>query len=120
MTFYCSNCWKEIDEQIIICPNCGADQEKLDKESYVEKLIRSLNHPEPSTPVRVAGILAQLKAKDAVPPMLEKLKTEKDPFIIFAIVDALLKIDMNLTQEIQKILGSNPPSIIKNLKGFSE
>ena len=120
MTFYCSNCWKEIDEGTMICPHCRANQEELDKESYVEKLIRSLNHPEPSTPVRVAAILAQLKAKEAVPTMLEKLKTEKDPFIIFALVDALINIDMNLTQEVQKILGNNPPSIIKNLKGFSE
>lgn len=120
MTFFCTNCWKEIDKGIIVCPHCGANQEELDKESFVEKLIRSLNHPEPSTPVRVAGILAQLKAKEAVPPMLDKLKTEKDPFIIFALVDALINIDLNLTQEVQKILGSNPPSIIKNLKGFSE
>lgn len=120
MIYYCPNCWKEIGKEILICPNCGADQQEIEKESYVKKLIRSLNHPEPSTPVRVAGILAQLKAKDAVQPMLEKLKTEKDPFIIFALVDALLNIDMNLTQEVLEILGSNPPCIIKNLKGFSE
>ena len=120
MTFYCINCWEEIDEGIIICPNCGANQEELDKENYVKKLIRSLNHPEPSTPARAASILARLNAKEAIQPMLEKLKTEKDPFIISAFAEAILSLDFTLKHEIMKIVGKNLPIILKNYLWLSK
>lgn len=120
MTFFCTNCWEEIDRDILICPHCGANQEELDNESYVRKLIRSLSHPEPSTPVRVASIIASLNAKEAIQPMLEKLKKEKDPFIISALVEALLILDVTLKHEIVEIIGKNPPIILKNSLGLSE
>lgn len=116
MVNYCSNCWKEITKEITICPNCGADQNKLEKEIYIDKLIRALDHPEPETPIRAANVLAQLNLKKAVPFLIKKLKREKDPFIIKAIVDALVKIDLSGTKsEIIKILSQNTPVTVKNL-----
>ncbi len=115
MTFYCTNCWNEIDAQTEICPYCGTDQNELDNESYVEKLIRSLNHPEASTPVRAANILGNLKAKEAEAALLAKLKFESDPFTTEAVVDALLKINPALKETIKKLIGTEIPITIKHL-----
>jgi HEAT repeat protein len=118
MIFYCTNCWKEIKPDDKICPNCGADQTELENESFVKKLIKALNHPEPETPIRAANILAQLKVKKAVPFLIAKLKNEKDPFIIEAVVKALLEIDEDQTKSaiLSRLAGlKNPPVTIKKI-----
>ncbi|MFA3783438.1 zinc-ribbon domain-containing protein [Melioribacteraceae bacterium 4301-Me] len=115
MVFYCTNCWKEIDENTQICPYCGADQVELDNEDFVTKLIRSLNHPEPTTPILVANILADIKAVEAVPALLTKLKVEKDPFIIEALVKALLTLNPQTKNEIKKLIEPNIPITIKDI-----
>ena len=114
MIFYCTNCWNEIQKDTQICPNCGANQKALGKESFTDKLINALNHPEPSTPIRAANILGNLKSKEAIPFLINKLEKEKDPFIIKALVDALLKIDASNTKKlILKLLAENPPVTVK-------
>jgi len=84
--------------------------------NFIDKLIKALNHPEPETPIRAANILSQLNVKEAVPFLIKKLKREKDPFIIKAIVDALVNIDLSGTKsEIIKILSQSTPVTVKNL-----
>jgi len=101
---------------IMLCPHCGANQNKLKNEKFIDKLIKALNHPEPETPIRAANILSQLNVKEAVPFLIKKLKREKDPFIIKAIVDALVNIDLSGTKsEIIKILSQSTPVTVKNL-----
>ena len=114
MIFYCTNCWNEIQKDTQICPNCGANQKALGKESFTDKLINALNHPEPSTPIRAANILGNLKSKEAIPFLINRLEKERDPFIIKAFVDALLKIDASNTKKlILKLLAENPPVTVK-------
>jgi HEAT repeat protein len=114
MVFYCTNCWKEIDKGARICPYCGSDLSKLDNVSFADKLIHALNHPEPETPIRAANILGQLKVKEAVPFLIKRLENEKDPFIIEAVVHALLNIDLeNAKKYLPKILAENVPITVK-------
>jgi HEAT repeat protein len=116
MIFYCTNCWKEINKDILTCPYCGADQNELMNATFNDKLIKALNHPEPQTQIRAANILAHLKMKESVPHLLNKLENEKDPYIIKAIVLALIKIDLRRAKSsILKILGVNPPITVKHL-----
>lgn len=115
MVYFCTNCWNEIDKGETICSNCGANQAELEGQNFSEKLIRALNHPEPETPIRAAAILSRLKAKEAILVLLSKLKNENDPFIIKAVVDALLELDPKLINEIKKIIGTNPPVTIKKI-----
>lgn len=116
MVFYCTNCWREIEKSTLICSYCNAKQSKLEENTFSEKLIRALNHPEPETPIRAANILAQLKMKEAVPHILKKLEFETDPFIIEAFVRASLEIDPKSSgKTIIKIFSDNPPVTIKNL-----
>ena len=114
MIFYCTNCWSEIQKDKFACPNCGANQHTLRKESFTDKLINALNHPEPSTPIRAANILGKLKSKEAIPFLINRLEKERDPFIIKAFVDALLNLDAANTKKlILKILAENPPVTVK-------
>ncbi len=115
MTYYCVNCWQEIDKDLLTCPHCGYDLKHASEYSFVEKLIKALNHPEPETPVRAATILGDLKTKEAVQPLLSRLKNETDPFIVEAIVNALLKIDFDNLTAIKSIIGKNPPVTVKKI-----
>lgn len=92
MTYFCSNCWHEINKEDSTCPHCGIDQSVLGQEPFVKKLIRALNHPEPSTPIRAAEILGELKANEAVPFLINLIGRQDDPFIIKAALNSIKKI----------------------------
>ena len=91
MTEYCPSCWNEVG-QTLVCPACGADLESLSRESYEEKLIRALRHPEPTVPIRAAAILGDLGSRTAVVPLMKLAASEADPYIQEAAVGALERI----------------------------
>lgn len=80
MVHYCPSCWAEIPDAPK-CPSCGADFQALVQEAYEEKLIRSLRHPEPTTPIRAATILGELRSKAAVEPLVKLVSSSSDPYI---------------------------------------
>ncbi|HUY13734.1 MAG TPA: HEAT repeat domain-containing protein [Terriglobia bacterium] len=88
MTYYCPSCWAEIPDGAR-CPACGADVQRLAQETYEEKLIRSLHHPEPTVPVRAATILGDLRSKSAVDALIEAAMSSQDPYLQEAAVQAL-------------------------------
>jgi HEAT repeat protein len=92
MTFYCPNCWHEIDPKLSICPYCGANQEALSEEEYDEKLIRALHHPEPMTPIRAAYILGERQMKRAVSVLEKTIEENSDPYLVQACIVAIGKI----------------------------
>jgi HEAT repeat protein len=92
MTYFCTNCWKEIDKAASVCPACGSHQEQLGQESFLQKLIRALHHPEPETPIRAAYVLGELGASQAVDELSSILHSSPDPFIASACAEALGKI----------------------------
>lgn len=90
MKLYCPRCWHELSSKATACPACGGHCAQLsDEQSYVEKLIAALNHPEPRTPVRAAWILGQLRATVAVPALIEVVRESDDFYLIEAAVEAL-------------------------------
>ncbi len=88
MTYYCPSCWAEIPDSAR-CPACGADVQRLGRETYEEKLIRSLHHPEPTVPVRAATILGELRSKAAVDALVEAAMSSQDPYLQEAVAQAL-------------------------------
>ena len=93
MTFYCANCWNEINKDTEFCPHCGTKQSVLKQESFAKKLIRALKHPEPSTPIRAAVILGELGSKEALPYLIELTKISTNPFILKAALSSIKKIE---------------------------
>lgn len=92
-TFYCPNCWAEVAENATVCPRCHTDiSKRLSETDYSDKLIASLRHKEPMTPVRAAWVLGERHEKKAVPALAKIVKKAKDAFLVESAVEALGKI----------------------------
>jgi len=91
MTYLCPICWNEIGRGEF-CPQCGSDLRAVDDVDYEAKLIRALQHPEPTTPRRVAEILGKRRSKAAVPPLIDLGLSTSDPYVQEAVVVALGRI----------------------------
>jgi HEAT repeat protein len=110
VTYFCRNCWNEIDKGKSVCLRCGAEQSELDEETFIAKLIRALNHPEPETPIRAAYILGKLEAKEAIPALIEVVHRNQDFYIVAAAIEALGEIgDRSIIKEIQELLTRKLP-----------
>ena len=115
MVYYCTNCWKEIKKDEKICPYCGVDQDYLNNEDFIKKLIRALDHPEPATPIRAAKILGDKNVKEAIPDLLNKLYNTNDPFLMEAIIKTILKLKPDEKSRIKSTLNNYFPVTIKKL-----
>jgi HEAT repeat protein len=91
MVYFCPSCWRVV-AQGDVCSTCGADLQRFRGETYEEKLIRSLSHPEPTVPVRAATILGDLRSKPAIEPLIVLTISNPDPYIQEAAVIALGRI----------------------------
>jgi HEAT repeat protein len=88
MTYFCPACWREI-VKAEVCPYCQADLREFSDETFEQKLIRALHHPEPSTPIRAATILGKRRTKAAVEPLIDLGLSTSDPYVQEAAVVAL-------------------------------
>lgn len=93
MTFFCTNCWAEVAESDVVCPQCGDDiAARQARADYVDKLIAALRHPEPTTPIRAAWILGERRERAAVEPLGRLIRESPDPFLVASAIEALGKI----------------------------
>ncbi len=91
ITHFCPCCWSEIGAEPV-CVVCGTDVRDLSPESYEQKLLQALYHPEPTVPVRAAIILGELGSKTAVEPLIQLAAFTSDLYIQEAAVVALGRI----------------------------
>ena len=99
-TFFCPSCWAEIREEQDPCPHCGSHvAEWLARASYTERLIASLDHPEPETPLRAATILGMRKDHAAVPQLIRKAESTPDVYLAMACLEALARIGGRMAKE---------------------
>jgi len=86
---YCPHCWREVPLEPGPCPHCGQPTDDSDA-SYVERLIGSLNHPEPTRAGLAIQILADmLHEARAVDPLIHLLDTVHDASVLTQAVRAL-------------------------------
>jgi HEAT repeat protein len=88
LTYYCPSCWSEA-KNTSFCPSCGADLRQFSSQSYEQKLIHALRHPEPTVPIRAATVLGMLRSRAAVEPLIDVALSSADPYIQEAAVTAL-------------------------------
>jgi HEAT repeat protein len=88
LTYYCPSCWNQVRNGSD-CASCGADLGQFASESYEQKLIRALRHPEPTVPIRAATFLGMLGSQLAVEPLIDVALSSADPYIQEAAVTAL-------------------------------
>ena len=91
MVIYCTRCWKDNPAGSEVCSRCGAKLE-ADNRTFVAKLIQALSHPEPMTVERAAWILGELKASEAIIPLVHLLEMSQDMGAQEKAVEALGKI----------------------------
>jgi len=108
--YFCRNCWNEISQRQSVCYCCGADQRELDGETFIAKLIRALDHPEPQTPIRAAYVLGKLKMREAIPALIAAVHSNHDFYVVAAAIEALGEIgDRSVIKVIQELLQQNHP-----------
>jgi len=88
---YCPICWSEADDDDC-CRKCGAPLRQSASETYEEKLIWALRHPEPTTPIRAATILGERRALAAVEPLIAVALSTPDFYLQEAAAVALGQI----------------------------
>lgn len=115
ITFYCPNCWSEIDEKEKSCHVCNYDISKYDSFDYTDKLINALSHPISDVRIFAARLLGKNKVKKSIPALIECLKVSKDMYFQKAIIETLGNLGALETLEIVKIFSANGnPLIVRN------
>lgn len=106
-TVFCTRCWASNAWGSDRCRRCGAPL--AERTTYVAGLITALDHPEPSTQVRAASLLGQLRARAAVEPLRAVLRRRTDPYLLEAAAIALGQLgDPAATPELVELLGWGP------------
>jgi len=101
MISLCPSCWRPLSHGAATCPSCGADVPSLDRQSYTDKLIRALGHPDAQTVARVATILATTAPGDAYVPLESSLwHYWREPYLAAAIVEALGLLDSSAARTV--------------------
>jgi HEAT repeat protein len=113
VTFYCPHCWRVVDHADKVCPHCRTEiAELLHERDYTAKLIAALTHSEPTTPVRAASLLGTLRARRAVPPLIELAESTADIYQRAAAIEALGKIaDPQAEPVLERILTNGPDTL---------
>jgi HEAT repeat protein len=92
VTYFCPACWARVSGSVRVCPVCGADLARLDRDAFDTKLIRALDHPEVQTALRAARILGERRTERAVPALIARSEAGADPYLRAEIALALKRI----------------------------
>jgi HEAT repeat protein len=78
MVHYCPHCWQEIPAGARGCPHCNLSTDETGR-TFVERLMASLQHPEPTRAGLAIDILAnRLREPRAVGALIDLLETAGD------------------------------------------
>lgn len=92
MHYFCPNCWEEVLKDTKICPYCGVNIEKMEKEgTYLDKLINALKSNDYFTARTAAYILGEIGDSRAIEALSICIE-EGDPYIAAEAVIAIAKI----------------------------
>lgn len=88
MIAYCTHCWREVNSETKVCPDCEADL-TLDRRTYEQKLIGALAHPLPEARARICWLIGEKQIREAVPELMKLAKDDPDLFVRKAAVESL-------------------------------
>lgn len=113
-TFFCPNCWHEIEYGSQHCQECGYDISQDNQNSYEEKLIAALSHPVHESRLIAAQVLGELHSIKALKHFARILKRNRsDYFFSHAILEALQKIPHPDSQRIVEEARHNSIALIR-------
>lgn len=114
ITFYCPNCWREVNEADEICSNCGYSIKEFEKLDFIEKCIKALEHPISEIRIFAAEVLGNVHADKSLPMLAKQLESTDDIYFQKAIIESLTKIKAyGLTNLVKKYTDKEKPLIIR-------
>jgi HEAT repeat protein len=110
LTFYCPQCWMNVEQRNVVCPHCGINIEQaLGRKDYASSLIAALCHFERDTPIRAAHILGMLRTREAVIPLIRLIAGDADICQKTAAIEALARIgDIRAEPALQRVVRDGP------------
>lgn len=115
LTFFCPQCWNEIEEDTEQCPHCGFDLRQLPTLSYDERLVLSLRHSVAEYRLTAARILGQRGAVAALPAFQRIIETEHDYYLLREVLYALLNIKDPLSAALLQQATEHPSQLVSQL-----
>lgn len=91
-TWFCPDCWQEVNPEDRTCPHCGSDLAKQQRADYEAKLIRALEHRLTGRRLIAARVLGQIGGKRAVRALIGLAERDDDPYAGAEAVKALARI----------------------------
>lgn len=90
---FCPRCYAENRDQEF-CQACGWPLTQASRDSYLQKLIWALRHPEPETRIRAVTLLGQLgdEARPALPELEAMLKSSGDLFLRAEVIKSIAMV----------------------------
>lgn len=113
VTYFCPSCWTEVPPHAARCPACSADLGALDREPFVRKLERALNHPETSTARRAAWLLGKLGSQRSVPALLQRFRAGSDLYLTATIVESLARIGGQDARRALEEIAQSPSRLVR-------
>jgi HEAT repeat protein len=80
ITWFCPECFAEVDAGAERCPACGSLTDADDR-TYEEKLMRALHHHLSDRRLLAARILGAIRSRGAVPELAEAAADRTDPYV---------------------------------------
>lgn len=124
MTYFCPECWQEVQPDDRTCRHCGADMSEAARRTFPEKLVAALNHWEPSTPIRAAGILSRIRHAQAIPALLARAAREidrarPDPYLVAACLRAAEELGAD-REVLEELLRRTDSRVVRRLLSKDE
>jgi hypothetical protein len=80
ITWFCPDCFAEVDPDVDLCPACGASTH-VDGRTYEQKLIRALDHRLPDRRRLAARVLGMIRSRAAVSKLVHAATDPSDPYV---------------------------------------
>ncbi|QXO95247.1 DNA repair protein RadA [Methanospirillum purgamenti] len=115
--FYCSTCWHVSPSFQYRCPSCGATNSFYTEQQYAELMIRYIHHPLRRYRIIALQNLKQMKWKDAIPDIQERIRIEKDMDVKAEAKKAIEAIGIyhNRTENEQSVLKNEATHMYEHL-----
>jgi HEAT repeat protein len=92
ITWFCPECFAEVDPKAKRCPSCGAATDPDDR-TYEQKLILALGHHLSDRRLLAARILGAIRSRAAVPRLAQAAMDPADPYVAAEAARSLALID---------------------------
>ena len=106
LTYFCPQCWRELDAQATVCPYCGYDLAAYEQLPFEQKLLRAVRHPVQDNRIVAIQSLGRMRSEAAVVVFASVLASEESFFVIREIAFALAQIGNEQSRELLERLAA--------------